>query len=363
MVALLTDDPGPAFATTNAAAVYRLSSESERRGTFTSPALDAEQVSSFGGLRWRGHRPGDAEVRFSARSGMSSTPDATWADWTAPAAGSEVALAGLPSGRYLQWRAELVAADSVSPELSEVTVSYRQANLPPVIESLAVLEPGEILVPSSFNPANQVFEPLHPNREGIFTTLDTGTPRADQRYKTLWKRGYRSLRWEAEDPNEDELVYDLSFRADDGPADAWLPVADELEKNHYGFDATALPDGLYRFRLRAADRDGDGLEEPLVAAEVSEPVLIDHSPPTLVEVGGRGGELRIELADAWNPLRAAELSVDGGAWRALTAEDGLLDGQRETLVVERPAGARLLLLRVTDAAYNTVTFDLKREAP
>ena len=363
VVALLADEPGPAFATTNAAALYRLSSESERRGTFTSPALDAEQVASFGGLRWRGRLPGGSKLRFSARSGMSASPDATWTDWTEPAAGSEISLAGLADGRYLQWRAELEAADSASPELSEVTVSYRQANLPPTIESLTVLEPGEILVPTSFNPANQVFEPIHPNRDGIFTTLDTGTPRVDQRYKTLWKRGYRSLRWVAEDPNEDELVYDLAFRAADAAADGWLEVAKEIDKDHYGFDATALPDGLYRFRLRAVDRAGNSLEEALSAAEVSEPVLIDHTPPTLAAIERRGGELRLELADAWNPLRSAELSVDGGAWRPLNAVDGLLDGQRETLVVDRPAEASLLLLRATDAAFNSVTFDLLREAP
>ena len=361
VVALLSDDPGPAFATTNAAALYRLSSESERRGTFTSPALDAEQIASFGSLRWRGRLPGGAKVRFSARSGMSASPDATWSEWTEAAAGREVPLADLASGRYLQWRAELESADSVSPELSEVAVSYRQSNLPPSIESLTVLEPGEILVPTSFNPANQVFEPVHPNRDGIFTTLDSGTPRADQRYKTLWKRGYRSLRWTAEDPNEDELIYDLSFRFDDGP-DEWLPVADELDKDHYGFDATALPDGVYRFRLRAADRDENSLEEPMTAAEVSEPVLIDHTPPALVEVDRRDGGLRVEIADAWSPLRTAEVSADGGPWQPLSAADGLLDGQREVLLVDRPSGARLLLLRVMDAAFNTLTFDLTRVA-
>ena len=360
VVALLADDPGPAFATTNAAALYRLSAESERRGTFTSPALDAEQIARFGSLRWRGRQPGGAKVRFSARSGMSATPDATWSEWTEPAGGREVPLAGLASGRYLQWRAELEAADSVSPELSGVSVSYRQGNLPPSIKSLNVLDPGEILVPAAFNPANQVFEPVHPNREGIFTTLDVGAPRSDQRLKTLWKHGYRSLRWETEDPNEDELTYDLSFRSDGGPEE-WLPVADELDQDHYGFDATALPDGLYRFRLRAADRGENSLEEPMVATEISEPVLIDHAPPVLVKVERRKSDLRIEVADDWNPLRLAELSVDGGPWRPLSTADGLLDGQRELLLVERPAEARLLLLRVMDAAFNTVTFDLTRE--
>ena len=68
----------------------------------------------------------------------------------------------------------------------------------------------------------------------------------------------------------------------------------------------------------------------------------------------------IELADAWSPVRSAELSADGGAWRPLTSEDGLLDGQSEVLMVDRPEGAKLLLLRVTDAAFNTRTFDLTR---
>ena len=216
-------------------------------------------------------------------------------------------------------------------------------------------------MPASFNPSNQVFEPVHPNRDGIFTTLDTGTPRDDQRFKTLWKRGYRSLRWEAEDPNEDELIYELSFRTEGG-AEGWLPVADELDEDHYGFDATALPDGLYRFRLRAADRAENSLEEPMVAAEVSEPVLIDHTPPALVEVERRDGGLRVEVADAWSPLRSAEVSADGGPWQPLNAADGLLDGRREELLVDRPAEARLLLLRVTDAAFNVVTFDLTRVA-
>ena len=69
---------------------------------------------------------------------------------------------------------------------------------------------------------------------------------------------------------------------------------------------------------------------------------------------------RIELADAWSPVRSAELSAYGGAWQPLTAEDGLLVGQREVLLVDRPADAKLLLLRVTDAAFNTMTFDLTR---
>jgi hypothetical protein len=54
----------------------------------------------------------------------------------------------------------------------------------------------------------------------------------------------------------------------------------------------------------------------------------------------------------------AELSVDAGGWTELLPEDGLLDGRGETFEVAAPASARLLLLRLTDAAYNEVTYDL-----
>ena len=106
---------------------------------------------------------------------------------SSPSGGSEIPLSGVGSGRYLQWRAELAAAGGRSPSLREVTISYRQANLPPRIASFTALPPGQILVPANFNPSNQVFEPAHPNRQGIFTTLEARPRNGETRLKPLWK--------------------------------------------------------------------------------------------------------------------------------------------------------------------------------
>ena len=365
VVALLPGEAGPVFATTNAPAIYRVTPEKERTGTYTSPALDAGAVARFGTLRFQGRVPGGADVRFAFRSGVSSDPDRTWSEWTEPRAPSpsgEVALDGLPRGRYVQWRAVLGAGrGESSPRLDSVELTYRQENLRPRVTSFSVLDPGEILVPAGFNPTQQVFEPVSPNREGIFTTLEDGSAGSEARSKTLWKKGYRSLQWEVEDPNEDELVYAVHFRRgdDDGPADAaWLPVVEELEETHYSFDATVLPDGLYRFRLTASDAEENAPGEGLAGDELSEPVVVDHTPPRLVEAARRGGTLRVVLEDEWNPLRTAEVSVDATGFEPAPAADGLLDGRREALDLAVPEGARLVLLRVTDAAFNTVTFDL-----
>ncbi len=358
IVTLLPGEAGPAFATTNAAAFFRVTAETEKTGTYTSAAMDTGQASRFGTFRWRGETPGGSAVRFSFRSGVSSEPDRTWSPWTAAKRGEEVSLEGLPRGRYIQWRAELESSGGQSPRLYTAELSYRQENLRPRIESLGVLEPGQILVPSNFNPSNQVYEPAHPTREGIFTSV--GQPADDDdagRTKPLWKKGYRTLRWTAADPNQDGLVYDLSFRPVESEGE-WLKVADELEENYFSFDATALPDGVYRFRLRASDRPANEPDSTLVEERVSDPVVIDHTTPVLVKVDRSGGKLRATVKDSANPLREAMFSVDAEEWKPVPSADGLIDGQTETMVVEPGKPGGLLLLRIMDAAYNVVTFNL-----
>lgn len=380
IVALLAGEHGPVFATTNAAALYRVTGGIERQGTYTSAALDAEQISRFGTFRWRGDLPRGAAVSFSFRSGISAEPDRTWTGWSewtepvrGPAAGGEVAVGELPRGRYAQWRARLTAGDGVSPLVYGIELTYRQENLRPKIEALAVLEPGRILVPASFSPSDQAFEPVSQAPDGVFRTLEPA-PVGDGRLKTLWKPGYRTLTWDAEDDNADELVYRLAFRpaedhaVDGGGAgggeaaeDGWLQMVDEIGDEHYVFDSTVLPDGVYRFRLVASDRLDNAPGEELSAERVSEPVVVDHTPPRVLSTERAGeGRLRVVVEDALSPLTRARLSADAAEWVDLRPEDGLLDGRRETFVVAAPADGRLLLLQVGDAAYNVVTVDLLR---
>ena len=372
IVAFLPGEPGPAFVTTNAAALYQVTAGTEPSGTYTSGVLDAGQVARFGTFRWRGEAPGRDALRFSFRSGLSAEPDRTWSAWSVlKGDGQEISLTNLPRGRYVQWQAELKAAGSgaggTSPRIWGAELSYRQENLKPKIDLLSALEAGQILVPANFNPASQVYEPAHPNRDGIFTTPGAQADE-DGRTKVLWKQGFRTLRWSASDPNDDTLVYDLSFRPEsdilktDGRKADWMKVTEELKEPYYSFDSTVLPDGVYRFRLRASDRLSNEPENALVSERVSDPVVNDHTPPVLVEVKGEvrkdGDRLRVIVRDALSPLREVLYSVDAQEWKPAVAADGLIDGQSETVLIPHDKKGGLVLLRVTDAAYNVTTFNL-----
>lgn len=386
LAALAAGGAGVAVATTNAAAVYRLGDGRQKRGTYTSEVLDAGQVARFGSFLWRGSLPRGADLELAFRSGMSSQPDDTWTEWGCAGCGGaevcrdgdkkcgggsgpapwrqEVPLGDLAHGRYVQWRATFSGGGETTPRLETAELTYRQENLRPRIEKLEVLDPGQILVPQSFNPTTQTFEPWSPNREGIFTTLRPESPSKNGGVKTLWKKGYQTLRWSAEDANEDELHYRLQFRpaadGSEGPSEGWLEVADELEETYYSFDATALPDGVYRFRLTASDRPSHREADALADEELSEPVIVDHTPPVLAALERRGNAVEVEVRDAYSPLRDAVASIDAGEWQPAAAADGLLDGRREVIRVAVPEGAKMVLLRLTDAHFNVVTLDLLR---
>jgi hypothetical protein len=357
VMALLSDGDRLAMATTNAAALYRTTGGPERKGTYTSPALDAGQVSRFGVLRWRGETPRGTTLAFAFRSGISAEPDRTWSAWSEASDEHEITLAKTPPGRYLQWRVTMTASGDTTPRLVGIEASFEHLNLRPRIARFAAMDPGEVLVPQSFNPGAQVYEPAHPTKDGMFTTLGNDASAGEEaRTKGLWKKGYRTLRWEATDPNDDKLVYTLEFRRESDP-NGWLPMAKDLDDNWYSFDETALPSGVYRFRLHASDRKQNP-DNALEAEQVTEPVVIDDLPPRLVSTAWESGRVRVTVEDDLSPLRTAEVSVDGGEWRPARPADGLLDGKREVLVIDLPASPKLVLLRVMDASWNVASFEL-----
>lgn len=363
IIDLVPGAAGPAFATTNAAALYRFESGTETKGALTSAVADALQTSTFGTLRWRGKTPDGTRARFSFRGGLSATPDNTWTDWTDPTEGKEISLRDLEPSRYLQWRVELLGSEDRTPEIHGVEISYLQSNQKPRIEKLEALGPGQILVPNNFNPSSQIFEPAHPNRDGIFSALGAGPAREGRSLKALWKRGYRTLRWKASDPNKDQLSYALSFRREDD-ADGWLTMADDLEEDHYSFDATVLPDGEYRFRITASDAPSNLKRNKLDTSKVSELVIIDHRPPALGSVGPAGpGRLRVAVEDVHSILRETVVSVNAGPWEEAKVADDLLDAHNEALLIDVDQDTSLLLVRLTDSSFNIVTYDLSEHLP
>jgi hypothetical protein len=309
----------------DAGAVLKLEPGYATSGTLTSDVLDARLPSRFGALTRTGAQPPKTRLALAVRTGNVAEPDATWSDWVGEGTSSAV-----PNGRFAQYRATLETSDpGVSPELKSVSLAYRTLNLPPEIASITVPD----------------------------IAAGDGTVR----------RSRLDIKWEAGDPNDDELIYTLSIQKDGWPD--WLPLGGPapLTEKTFAWDTTTVPAGVYRLRVSASDRPSNRRGEALERSRTSEPFVVDHLPPTVaIEADAAKGTAAVRLEDGLTRLVRAEYSLDGGPWSAVFPDDGLFDATRERITLTLPElkpGTHVVVVRATDAAGNIGAADVVFRVP
>jgi hypothetical protein len=290
--------------------------------------------------------PPDDGVRIRFRSGASEQPDASWLAWTdwLPGAGGVVPL---PTARSLQWEVEIAEGSAVE----RVVVAMRELNLAPEIASLSVDQPGVIYL-SAPPPGGPVIDRDHPDVSGIFTVIDPKAAAAKNAGagKQYYRTGFRTVRWKAKDLNDDALTFALHVERQDGFA---LLVRDRLADDQLALDTTALPDGMYRFRLTASDSESNpdgGLE----AVRRSRWFVVDNTPPAVSLT--RSGDLwQATVTDAQSAISRVEWSRDGQRWNQLAPVDGILDGTSESFTFPARDDRSLIVVRAIDRHHNRTT--------
>lgn len=306
--------------------VARLRPSYATSGTLTSEVFDAKLLSRFGAVTWRADQPAGTAVAVQLRSGNVEGPDETWSAWSGPMTDPSSARAGVPPGRFVQYRVTLKAEmPGVTPELRSIAVRYQSLNLAPELTRISVPDLNE---------------------------ADGAT-----------RQTRLTLRWESSDPNGDDLTYELHVRKDGWPS--WVALGERpLTEKSYDWDTTALPAGTYRARVVASDRPSNAPEDALTRELVSEPFLVDHLPPR-VALRLEGRTAKAELRDEHTRIVSAAYALDGRDWVPLFPEDGLFDTAAETARItldDLKPGVHVLMVRTTDAAGNTGSTDAVFEA-
>jgi len=120
------------YTDSNSRTAYNSIFELYRTNTYADAGTIASQVLDTGiagakwdALFWNETLPANTDITFEVRaSDTAFTKDAATPSWTF-VGGTSPVTSGLPSGRYLQWRATLTTSDtSKTPTLHEVTVDY-----------------------------------------------------------------------------------------------------------------------------------------------------------------------------------------------------------------------------------------------
>ena len=335
--------------TTNSGAVYRLDGKTSKSASYRSKVKDTGGFSTFGHYSVDGSGLEERKISVSFRTGNSATPDATWSDWVLTTGPS--GQIGAPSARYLQWRVE-VSSPPPGFRIDSFSTAWVNRNLPPVIESLTVNEPGVIFITTSYPSPPQILEATNPDELGMFTSLDTPSSPRNDPGKRYYRKGYRSFTWRGRDPNGDSLKYDLSFRR--VGESQWLRFRDKLTDLQFNFDTSQLPDGEYEIRLVASDEEsnpGQGLED------VKEGVrfVVDNTSPRISSSPSSDGTV-IRIEDSESIITRLEYSVDAERWIPLVPMDGLADSRLEQARLSRDEiNGRFVMVRAVDAHFNAVT--------
>jgi hypothetical protein len=341
-------------ATANMGKIYRLGAAGAR-GTYESPVFDAGSVARWGKLRWQGEN-GAGSVAFRTRSGNSIRPDSTWSDWSDPvsiAAGAPIAS---PNARFLQFKAELAGTGA---SIDNVSAAYLPQNNPPVVRSITVIAQPSTTASaksaaasgSTSSAANAPYSITVTDTGDAAPVASTGTPT-----QTLSRASAQQLTiaWQADDPDNDKLVYQLDFRGD-GERE-WKTLRRNLHDNTFSIDGDSLADGRYFFKVTASDREVNPPGSAKEADLESSPVLIDNTPPVIHIQQSDRTDITFDAQDAASVLRRAEWCLDAGPWTPIAPVDGIMDSPSEQFrlhLASVPPGEHLLVIRVVDSGNNT----------
>jgi len=353
---------GDLFAVTgNIGKVFRIGPGFEKNGTFESEVLDAGSFTYWGRINYRG----SGKISVSTRSGNRSHPESNWSPWAplqpdTAASACDACGAGRtvsPSARFLQYKIELTPGSAQpAPEVSYIEVAYLPKNVAPVVETIDVT-PANYRFPQpvlSIPPSTSItLPPIGQQRSNPALSSEIGSSSQSMTYA----KGYEGVRWLASDENNDTLVYRVEIRG--AKESAWKLLKDNVKERYLSWDTAAFPDGEYLVRVTASDSPSNPPDHALSASLVSDPFLIDNTPPQIANLTSTPASGKLDVhwtaRDARSTIDHAEYSVNGGEWVLIDPLSRLSDSPEEEyhLLIDRPsADEQVVAVRVSDEFDN-----------
>lgn len=310
-------------------------------GTFTSPVMDATQISRFGKIHLQGSLPKEASLTVATRSGNVQDPGkAGWSSWSDELPAAEYLQPPSPSARFFQYRLTFTSNDGkATPVVDEVDVAYQTPNVAPVVKSIKV---------GNGNASGGPAKPQAANAGGDVAPTPTG-PDANR---------VQTIAWDADDANGDALQFSLYFRG--GAKAPWILLKDKLTDARYDWDTRTIADGRYEVKVVASDALANPPGEGKTGSRVSNPVVIDNTPPSIGDVktavNGVAVTVDARAVDRTSIVAAIEYSLDSSTdWQLVLPSNKMFDSPEEAVHFTVPglsAGAHQLTLRATDAKGN-----------
>jgi len=380
--------------TANPGKVFSVGPEYEAEGSYESRSFDSQLFSHWGRIEWWGPPPSasakssansnaarsnESRLEFFVRTGNTEDPGKEWSRWFGPYSKSGAAMEA-PSARFVQWKA-IIHDGRAGDGIEWVSLAYLPRNVAPVLDGIALQEPGIRAQSQSNVGASQptvvtLKQPPSPNITGVVITQSSAPARFELPPQGTLQKGYQSVLWSAHDDNDDELRYAVYFR---GEADhEWKLLKDNLEQKFYSWDTTTLPDGAYYLKIVATDTPSNPPDVARKTERESERFEVDNTPPVIegLKVGPPSGKMSgghpasFTARDASTAIERAQYSLDGGEWILLAPDEPVSDALVEHYnmgLPSLPPGEHIIAVRAYDRFENVgsakITFTVPAGKP
>jgi hypothetical protein len=369
--------------TANPGKIFALGPGTAAEGTFTSHPFDARIFSKWGRLNWWGEDASAGQVSFYVRSGNTSSPDKNWSKWYGPYTAPQAEPVGSPASRFVQWKAVFHPGAGHLPSLSWISLAYLPKNVAPVIDDIAVQDPGirirALQIPQGTE--TQTMRPVrlrmpHDGRPGggsaVTFASATGTAHFEPPPQGFEQRGWQSIIWSAKDANGDRLEYSVYYRGE--KEKSWKLLKKGLSEPYYSWDTTTMPDGAYYLKVTASDAPSNPPAQALLDERISPRFVVDNTPPVITGLRAATATddavIHFDARDPSSPLARAEYSVDAGPWTLLLPVGELSDAPAESYRLPLKGlspGEHTISVRVFDLYQNSgiakITFTVAAGKP
>jgi len=346
---------GVIYATTgNVGNLYAIGPGLEGSGTYESEVLDATEFATWGKVHLRSANHGGS-LSFETRSGNVNHPESNWTPWTKIDVAELGGQIHSQPARYLQYRLTIAKSSSgESPELSAIDIAFLPKNVAPKVSQIEV-------APFNYRqaPSNQSLErSVQPSGSPSTITLPSvGQKRPSTNIEassggaaTLqYSKGFETIRWNATDPNGDQLNFKVELRA--AGESVWRTLKDKLLDHYFSFDSASFPDGKYQVRVTASDAPSNTPSAVLTSSLESETFTIDNTPPVITVTSSDAKSIKFNAKDALSWIDKTEYSIDGGEWITLRPENLVTDSQSLDYTLSANPG-QVVSIRVYDENDN-----------
>jgi len=376
VTSLLSGPGGKIFvATANPGKIFTLGPGFESQGSFESQTFDAKIFSHWGRLTWWGENgAAKGKVAFYVRSGNTSSPEKNWSPWAGPVENSGGETVNCPPARFAQWKAVFLDSDGGgAPSISWVSLAYQPKNVGPVIDDIAVQDPGirlqgfNALVGGAAAPTAPVQLRLPQRGTGSIPvafvnqeTVGSRPPKVDVPPQGFADRGYQSVLWSAHDDNDDDILFTIYYRGE-GEKN-WRLLKDKLTQKYYSWDTATMPDGAYELKIVASDSPSNPAGEALSTERESERFEIANTPPRIDNLRAAQASPTVKVTfdgvSSSGAIARAQYSLDGGDWQIAFPAGLLSDAPKESYQLELHGvapGEHTIAVRITDQYENATT--------